>query len=236
MRFIRGYKYAMFSGTLQIACGQQFLAPNYAQQDEKDKTRTQPLLIRRQNHCEMPELYLSKQQKYPQSARKKPSNRIFPFSSFHQLQKTGKNKTYFSVKSRQTKLRAFTAVRKPSDHTIPVFTWASPFHSSNVWCHFSPSLHHQRSSVSKTSLNHWQVCVQPLKTEERFVVQHCAHRALWLNKQHLRQQDTRKVCSPAPSLTLVEAWTRWLFEWVSCWSATERLSATNTAINRVMAH
>lgn len=97
--------------------------PNYAQQDQKDKTRIQLLLIRRQKHCELPELYLSKQQKGSQSARKN-SNCIFLFSSFHQLQKTGKNKIYFSVKSRQTKLKAFTAVRKTiRSHTSPTFTY-----------------------------------------------------------------------------------------------------------------
>lgn len=103
MRLIHDCKYAMFSETLRTACGQQFLALIHAQQDQKEKTRIQLLLIRRQNHCELPELYLSKQPKHSQSARKN-SNCVLLFSSFHQLQKTGKNKT--SVKSRQTKLKS----------------------------------------------------------------------------------------------------------------------------------
>lgn len=46
------------------------------------------------------------------------------------------------------------------------------------WCltpaqDYFPSLHGQRSSVSKTLLNRWQVCVQPQKTEKRSAAQRC---------------------------------------------------------------
>ena len=56
-----------------------------------------------------------------QSQQEKKNNYVFLFFSFHQLQKTGKTKTNFSVKSRQTKLRVFIVVRKPSDHTLLIY-------------------------------------------------------------------------------------------------------------------
>lgn len=106
----------------QQPVGSSFFAPNHAQQDQRDQPRIHLLLIRRQNHCELPELHLSKQQKHSQSARKKNSNCIFLFSSFHQLQKTGKKQDLFLREKQTTKLRAFIVVRKPSDHTIPIST------------------------------------------------------------------------------------------------------------------
>lgn len=158
------------------------------------------------------------------SQQEKNNNCIFLFSSFHQLQKAGTNKTYFSVKSRQTKLRAFTVDRK-TDHTIPIFTWASTFYSNNVRrrprIHF-PSLQARRRSVSKTLFNWWQVCVQPSKSTA----------VLWLREQHFWQKDAGRVCSPAPSLTLIRAWTVTLSESLLLKCPSE----VHTAINRIMAH
>lgn len=158
------------------------------------------------------------------SQQEKNNNCIFLFSSFHQLQKAGTNKTYFSVKSRQTKLRAFTVDRK-TDHTIPIFIWASTFYSNNVWhqprIHF-PCLQARRRSVSKTLFNWWQVCVQPWKSTA----------VLWLREQNFWQQDAGRFCSPAPSLTLIRAWTVTLSESLLLKCPSE----VHAAINRIMAH
>lgn len=137
MRFPHDSKYAIFRENFTDILWAAISCLKLHPARPKGKIRLQLLLIRRQNHRTLPELYLREQQKCSESAREKNV-----FFSFHHPFKTKKQELFLSGKQ-ATKLRTFTAVRKPPDHIQPTFALvrcgASPGSLLNcmakgVWC------------------------------------------------------------------------------------------------------